>query len=68
MIKNKMFLKYLFLLPILLFPIYIYPQSGERIAVVKSRYDNIELVLSNYNIRYDLIEFRELSDTDNFTK
>ena len=63
-----MFLKYLFLLPILLFPIYIYPQSGERIAVVKSRYDNIELVLSNYNIRYDLIEFRELSDTDNFTK
>ena len=63
-----MFLKYLFLLPILLFPIYIYPQSGERIAVVKSRYDNIELVLSNYNIRYDLIEFRELSNTDNFTK
>ena len=63
-----MFPKYLFLLLILLIPICIYPQTGGKIAVVKSRYDNIELVLSNYNIRYDLIEFRELSDTDNFTK
>ena len=63
-----MFPKYLFLLLILLIPICIYPQTGGKIAVVKSRYDNIELVLSNYNIKYDLIEFRELSDTDNFTK
>jgi hypothetical protein len=68
MIKNNFPLKLLILLPMLLMPFSIYPQSAEKIAVVKSRYDNIELVLSNYNIQYDLIEFRELSNKDVFSK
>lgn len=57
---------------ILLMMILIHPdihaQSGKSIAVVKSKYDNIELVLSNYNIPYDLIEFRELSSRETFAK
>ena len=56
------------LLMILLFPLSIYSQSGKSTAVVKSKYDNIELVLSNYNIPYDLIEFRELADKEVFSK
>lgn len=53
---------------ILLITSIAYAQSGRSIAVVKSRYDNIELVLSNYNIPYDLIEFRDLSGKDTFSK
>lgn len=44
------------------------PGPGKSIAVVKSKYDNIELVLSNYNIPYDLIEFRDLSNRETFAK
>jgi len=42
--------------------------ADNRIAVVKSRYDNIELVLSNYNIPYDLIEFSDLAKKEVFSK
>lgn len=58
----------LILLPVLLLTLSAFPQSGNKIAVVKSKYDNIELVLSNYNIPYDLIEFRELSNKEIFEK
>jgi hypothetical protein len=43
----------------------ISPQNS--IAVVKSRYDNIELVLSNYRIPYTLIEYNDLEKEDTFT-
>jgi len=66
--KNNVFLILLTLLPLFVQPISIYPQGAGRIAVVKSKYDNIELVLSNYNMSYDLIEFRDLADKDVFGK
>ncbi|HRS61824.1 MAG TPA: hypothetical protein P5554_01370 [Spirochaetota bacterium] len=37
-----------------------------KIAVVKSKYDNIELVLSNYNIPYDLLSLKELVEGNRF--
>lgn len=66
--KNNNVLKYLFLLFLFIHSIPGYLQGTEKIAVVKSRYDNIELVLSNYNIPYDLIEFRDLANRDVFNK
>lgn len=41
---------------------------SNRIAVVKSRFDNIELVLDTYHLPYDLIEFRDLGDSTTFEK
>jgi len=38
--------------------------AANRIAVVKSRFDNIELVLDTYHIKYDLIEFKDLGKSD----
>lgn len=38
------------------------------IAIVKSRYDNIELVLSNYKIPYTLITFPDLDNEETFIK
>ena len=42
--------------------------AENRIAVVKSRFDNIELVLDTYHIGYDLIEFKELGNAETFSK
>lgn len=42
--------------------------AGPDIAVVKSRYDNIELVLSTYRIPYDLIDFSALGNDETFRK
>ncbi len=42
--------------------------AANRIAVVKSRFDNIELVLDTYHLPYDLIEFRDLGDNATFEK
>jgi len=42
--------------------------ADSKIAVVKSRFDNIELVLDTYHIDYDLIEFKELGDSLTFGK
>lgn len=57
-----------FLPAILLLTTAVYAQPVKRVAVVKSKYDNIELVLSNYNIPYDLIEFKDLSKKEIFEK
>ncbi len=40
--------------------------AGNRIAVVKSRFDNIELVLDTYHIPYQLIDFKELGKSSTF--
>lgn len=37
-----------------------------KIAVIKSKYDNIELVLSNYNIPYELLSLKELVEGNKF--
>jgi hypothetical protein len=66
--KNNNVLKFLILLFLFIQTIPGYLQGTEKIAVVKSKYDNIELVLSNYNIPYDLIEFRDLANRDVFNK
>lgn len=42
--------------------------AENRIAVVKSRFDNIELVLDTYHIKYDLINFSELGKYETFNK
>ncbi len=42
--------------------------AWNKIAVVKSRFDNIELVLDTYHINYDLIEFKDLGSSDTFSK
>ena len=42
--------------------------AENRIAVVKSRFDNIELVLDTYHINYDLIDFRDMADPATFDK
>jgi len=42
--------------------------AGNRIAVVKSRFDNIELVLDTYHIGYELIEFKDLGNSGTFDK
>jgi len=47
--------------------IYAETSNHSNIAVVKSRYDNIELVLSNYRIPYKLIEYKDLENEDTFT-
>jgi len=39
-----------------------------RIAVVKSRFDNIELVLDTYHIKFDLIEFKDLGNSDIYSR
>ncbi len=38
--------------------------AENRIAVIKSRFDNIELVLDTYHIKYDLLEFKELGSSE----
>lgn len=42
--------------------------AGNKIAVVRSRYDNIELVLDTYHIGYELIEFKDLGNSETFGK
>ena len=42
--------------------------AQNRVAVVKSRFDNIELVLDTYHIKYDLLEFKELSSSEVFSR
>ena len=42
--------------------------AGQRIAVVKSRYDNIQLVLSTYRIPYDMINYSDLGNDETFKK
>lgn len=42
--------------------------ANNRIAVVKSRFDNIELVLDTYHIPFELIEFKELGKSTTFDK
>jgi len=42
--------------------------ASGRVAVVKSKFDNIELVLDNYRIKYDLIEFKDLTNSGTFEK
>ncbi len=42
--------------------------SHSRVAVIKSRYDNIELVLSTYRIPYDLLEYSDLGNEETYTK
>lgn len=51
---------------LLQFSLSLYAESSpeKSIAVVKSRYDNIELVLSNYRIPYTLIEYKDLENED----
>jgi len=44
----------------------LYPKN--KIAVVKSRFDNIELVLDTYHIDYDLIDFKNLGSNELFEK
>ncbi|HOP63005.1 MAG TPA: hypothetical protein PK906_06515 [Spirochaetota bacterium] len=67
-------LKFFFLPMLLVLPLIFslkapsHARTGNNIAVVKSRYDNIELVLSNYHIPYDLINFRDLADKNIFSK
>ncbi len=38
--------------------------SGNDIALVKSRYDNVESVLKNYKIPYDLLKYSDLEKKD----
>lgn len=38
------------------------PSRKNRIAVVKGKYDDVDLVLDNYQIPYDLLEVRDLED------
>ena len=59
--------------PIIAFVIIILSTTSDlyaenKIAVVKSRFDNIELVLDTYHINYDLIEFKELGNSSLFEK
>lgn len=42
--------------------------AGNKIAVVRSRFDNIELVLDTYHIDYELIEFKDLGNSETFGK
>lgn len=42
--------------------------AGNRVAVVKSRYDNIELVLTTYRIPYDLINYSDLGNEETFQR
>jgi hypothetical protein len=42
--------------------------AENRVAVVKSRFDNIELVLDTYHIKYDLLEFKELGSSEVFSR
>ena len=39
-----------------------------RVGVVKSRFDNIELVLDTYRINYDLLQLRDLENGEVFEK
>jgi len=45
-----------------------YLYAGNKIAVVKSRFDNIELVLDTYHIDYELIDFKDLGNSEIFSK
>ena len=55
------------LIIITLIALYAVPlAAGPGIAVVKSRYDNIELVLSTYRIPYDLIDYSALGNDETF--
>ena len=42
--------------------------AENRTAVVKSRFDNIDLVLDTYHIKYDLIKFSELGNMETFSR
>ncbi len=42
--------------------------ADNRVAIVKSRYDNIELILSTYRIPYDLIDYSDLGNEETFRK
>lgn len=42
--------------------------AGNHVAVVKSRYDNIELVLNTYHIPYDLINYSDLNSDETYQK
>jgi hypothetical protein len=53
---------------IILLNVYSDLSAENRIAVVKSRFDNIELVLDTYHIKYDLIEFKELGSSEVFSR
>lgn len=48
---------------------FLYGNIDEKgIAVVKSKYDNIELVLGNYKIPYTLINYSDLDNEETFSK
>ena len=48
---------------------FLYGNTDEKgIAVIKSRYDNIELVLGNYKIPYTLINYQDLDNEETFLK
>lgn len=66
-LKNK-FLQFLLIPLIMIICINSDLSASGRIAVVKSRFDNIELVLDNYRIMYDLIEFKDLASNETFKK
>jgi hypothetical protein len=65
---NKRFLKIIFISFILISTTNSYLSASGRIAVVKSRFDNIELVLDTYGMKYDLIEFKDLANSGTFEK
>lgn len=46
---------------------YSSPSMDGSVAVVKSRYDNIELVLGNYNIPYTLISYSDLENEETYS-
>lgn len=40
------------------------PAGHNRVAVVKGKYDDVDLVLDNYRIPYDLLEVRDMEDPE----
>ncbi len=44
------------------------PAAANTVAVVKGRYDDVELVLSTYKIPFDTIEYRDLDNEETYKK